>query len=242
MGVLLMYEQCLRLFEIQKIDVKLEELFLKKEKLKTSNELIQIQAHKSNLQSQWDLIHQQLTEDRRELRQSEYDLSEIGMHVEELNGKIFDSATKSKELQFLLQEKDVFQEKTNKIETDIINLLITIEKNEHLQNAQKELLIDINDRIDKLSAELKVAIINAEEDISALKNDRQRWALGIDEKLFKEYESKRKRLKNEMVSLVDNSQVCQGCHVKISNRAFKKLLEKEVARCEECGRYLLVIM
>ncbi len=235
-----MYQQILLLYDIQTIDLEIEKIQEKYNRLKNAPNLKKTVDLKNALTKSWENTHLEIKEKKKELRQAEMDLIEMAQHLELIENKIYDSKTSSKELQFLLKEKEAEQNRSNELEIGIIKLLELIDTKEDLQSKQKNTLRDINKKIAVLNSEISSKVEVVEEKLANLNNRRILLIKKLDHKVQKEYVNKRVRLKHKMVSTVNDDRICSGCNVRISSQAFKKVHEKKVARCEECGRYLII--
>ena len=236
-----MYKQIIILHEVQKIDKQIDNVLKEIDQVKNDPQLQKMKKHKCSVSEVWESTYQELNQQKKQLKKAEIDLVEISQHLEEVESKIYDSKTTSKELEFLLKEKDNNLNIGNDLENKIIELLEEIDQKESLNKEQKSVLRDINKEISGIENGVKNRLSVLKKSFSELENIKLSKTNELTEKYLKEYKNKRKSLKGEIVSYVLDNQICGGCHIKISNNVNKKVIDKKVVKCEGCSRYLITM-
>ncbi|QOR35609.1 hypothetical protein IMX26_01850 [Clostridium sp. 'deep sea'] len=236
-----MYQQILILHEVQELDKQIDRVRKDVELLKNDPRLKKMKEYQCSFGEVWENTHNELIVSKKKLKTAELNLVEVSHHLDQIENKIYDSKTTSKELEYMLKEKENNLALGNELENNIIILLEEIDQKESLHIEQKNVLRDINKKIAEIEQSIKQEEVKHNENILQLEKLKASKVVELNDKLKKEYKNKRKKLKNEIVSIVMENQVCGGCHIKISNNINKKVVGKKVVRCEGCGRYLITM-
>ncbi len=237
-----MRESLVYLLQLQDIDLEIAEL---EKKMRALEEAEQIQAAAVLLEKALDQVEQtreRLRVNNRRIKDLENKLEDRQAVIKELDEKIFSGESSSKELSFLIKSKDHERAAQAKLEEILFQTLEALEElNSAMLIAETALAAE-----EKRYQEVKEAVMQEAGDdrvaLAELKSRQSELHEKIDNKLLRSYLSKSKRLNYRFVCAVDDKAVCEGCRVKLPSRVFKRLLSGEIARCDECGRYLICLI
>lgn len=181
---------------------------------------------------------------RDELRAAEVKRQGLSQEAEEARTKIQRlrnqqlEVRKNEEYQALNHEIAALEERIDGVETEEIDLLDTIaEREETLRSVgeevdrERERLQRERERLAQHEAEARAQIGEREEGVTAA-----RAAVPAD--LFQRYEGLLAQKKRFPVVVPLEGQVCQGCHLRVSNEVAGAVRDFEVVACDQCGRLL----
>ena len=181
---------------------------------------------------------------RDELRAAEVTRQGLAQGAEEARTKIQRlrnqqlEVRKNEEYQALNHEIAALEERIDGIETEEIGLLDTIaEREETLRAVSEEVDRELErlqrerERLEEYEAEARAQIGKREEGVAAA-----RAAVPAD--LLQRYEGLLAQKKRFPVVVPLEGQVCQGCHLRVSNEVAGAVRDFEVVACDQCGRLL----
>ena len=138
-------------------------------------------------------------------------------------------------LEFQISE---LEESNSKIEDEIIELMIIIDKtNDELDQARKEMEAQEN-LLKKKKEEILSEIKELDRQIDEWNNKRVNFAGKINSNLMIRYENWRKRRGGSLVSVIEG-QVCGSCRLTLPPQLINEVRKKErLHTCSSCGRIL----
>ncbi len=146
------------------------------------------------------------------------------------NNREYDAITKELELQDLeiqVSKKKII-EAGARIEQKKVDL-------EELSAIRKDRQKDLDQKNDELST----IISESESDEAKLKNDREKLAKKVDERLIKSYKKIRENAKNGLAVVMVKRGACGGCFNTVPPQRQADIREKKkLIVCEHCGRIL----
>ncbi|AKP52502.1 zinc ribbon domain-containing protein [Cyclobacterium amurskyense] len=146
------------------------------------------------------------------------------------NNREYDAITKELELQDL--EIQVSKKKITETQVRIESKQKDIEDlNEILKDRQKDL--------DQKKGELDTIVSESENEEKKLKNDMEKAAKKVDDRLIKSYDKIRKNAKNGLAVVLVKRGACGGCFNIVPPQRQAEIRErKKIIVCEHCGRIL----
>ena len=146
------------------------------------------------------------------------------------NNREYDAITKELELQDL--EIQVYKKKITETQVRIESKQKDIEDlSETLKDRQKDL--------DQKKGELDTIVSESENEEKKLKNDREKAAKKVDERLIKSYDKIRNNAKNGLAVVLVKRGACGGCFNIVPPQRQAEIRErKKIIVCEHCGRIL----
>jgi len=181
---------------------------------------------------------------RDELRAAEVTRQGLAQGAEEARTKIQRlrnqqlEVRKNEEYQALNHEIAALEERIDGIETEEIGLLDTIaEREETLRAVSEEVDRELErlqrerERLEEYEAEARAQIGKREEGVAAAR-------AAVPGDLLQRYEGLLAQKKRFPVVVPLEGQVCQGCHLRVSNEVAGAVRDFEVVACDQCGRLL----
>lgn len=146
------------------------------------------------------------------------------------NNREYDAITKELELQDL--EIQVSKKKITETQVRIENKEKDIaDLNEILKDRQKDL--------DQKKGELDTIVSESENEEKKLRNDREKAAKKVDDRLIKSYDKIRVNAKNGLAVVLVKRGACGGCFNIVPPQRQAEIRErKKIIVCEHCGRIL----
>jgi predicted nucleic acid-binding Zn-ribbon protein len=161
--------------------------------------------------------------------------------VKELDEEIYSGKSNSKELHYLIYEKDKNKEEIQDLEVKMLNLLENSERDKEYLMRLKQQKSEMNQKYNEIKNNINSKKAKLLQKKKSLEEKREEIILELPSRLIEKYEDKKERLNYKFVCQIDESGMCTGCHVKLPSRVIKNLYNSEVQRCDECGRYLIHI-
>lgn len=230
-----MKDQLELLWELQKIDLGLEQIREEREryprKIKKLDERISIE--KERLQAEKGKVD--LLE--KERREKERHLSVSQEKIKKAEGRMLEVKT-NKEYQALLTEIETIKGASSREEEEILQVLEEIDElKKDLTKREKEVAV----LLEKIEAEKKTTQEKMAQDEIFWKEQmerRERLSQQIESKLYSLYNTLRE--KRQGVGVVNVKQeTCQGCFVHIPPQMFIQVQKNnEIIRCPNCNRIL----
>lgn len=146
------------------------------------------------------------------------------------NNREYDAITKELELQDL--EIQVSKKKITETQVRIENKEKDIaDLNEILKDRQKDL--------DQKKGELDTIVSESENEEKKLRNDREKAAKKVEDRLIKSYDKIRVNAKNGLAVVLVKRGACGGCFNIVPPQRQAEIRErKKIIVCEHCGRIL----
>ena len=146
------------------------------------------------------------------------------------NNREYDAITKELELQDL--EIQVSKKK-------ITETQVRIESKQKDIEALNEILKDRQKDLDQKKGELDTIVSESENEEKKLKNDMEKAAKKVDDRLIKSYDKIRKNAKNGLAVVLVKRGACGGCFNIVPPQRQAEIRErKKIIVCEHCGRIL----
>lgn len=232
-----MQERIKALYELQKIDSKIDEINkikgeLPMEVADLEDEVAGLQTRIDNIQRDIDELNALLRKDKEEIEQSKIQIAKYEAQQQNVrNNREFDSIGKEIEyieLQIQLCEKYIKQHTAD----------LKVKK-QHIEEAEAVK----NDRaIDLAAKRAELDSIDAEtaQDIENLKAQADKAREVIDERLLQAYCRIRSNVRNGMAVVPIKRDACGGCFNRIPPQRQSEIRQgRKIIICEYCGRVLV---
>jgi len=211
-----------------------------------------LEALLGDLPQQVEEIKEHLQESRHALEEHEKTLVELRTTKALQEGELKDmqekaqkyreqlyAVTSNREYDAITASIDNITEKTNEVETSILELL---ETEEHLSKEIAILEPEISELETKLSqteTELQKKVKATEVEYQALKKEREQLEKTLDQRALYQYERIRKGIGNNAVAELHGG-ACSGCFSYIPpQRQVEIKAMRQLLLCESCGRILV---
>jgi predicted nucleic acid-binding Zn-ribbon protein len=143
-----------------------------------------------------------------------------------------------KELKGIQEEVALLKRKKDKMETDLLELLDTVDNlNSELAVIKKEIR-NLNGTVRETEEEYKKIVKEINDETQELNTKKEALKPKISGSLLSLYEQIRKKKKQATVAIADG--ICQGCFVELPAEEIDKMLDSDdLWRCPQCRRILL---
>ncbi|SHG96378.1 zinc ribbon domain-containing protein [Tepidibacter thalassicus] len=209
------------------------------EYLKNYPKLIQIRqkAYKiDDIQSKW---RKKLDISRSNLKILEDDLKSKDQILNDIVNELYSGKINNIKLLETLKNKE---ERINKekevIEKEVIDIMGKIDIYTREVNKYKYKLNLIEENIEKLQSQIEEKIRIYDKKILELNKNIKNMRKEIDVEILKKYDLIRKKHKNAIVKVVN--QTCSGCNLGVYLNTIDILTRKGIVECENCGRFLYI--
>lgn len=231
-----------QLLSIQEHDTALEQLRHRLDHLPERAALVALDERAADAASRRARASDARDELVRQQRRFEDEIAAVEAKILEVDGQLYGGSVSSpRELQALQDEVGALRRRTDDLETQLLEILTSLEP---IEGSLEALDADdgaIADERESVAASLKGSEAEVDEAIAAEEVARADAAGGLPAQRVAEYEDLRGRLGGIAVArLVGTS--CGGCHLTLSAveiDRIRKLPPDEPGMCEECGRMLV---
>ncbi len=225
-----------RLFRIQQIDSRLDEIQAELEKLDRGDHLAaQLDALSKAFQTHTETLRSL----RRQIRDAELELEDTENKIKQFRQLLDSGRIRSgrevekteKEIGELMRRKDQLEDRLLLFLEEAESLeKTTAEESRSLDQMRKEL-----ERVMQLAREKEHSLLEERQD---LLKERADHVPSLDEEVFRRYQRIRDRLGGLAVAQVVN-RMCSGCRVTLTSQTLRSLQgSDDLVTCENCGRYL----
>lgn len=230
-------ERLKRLYEIQQIDSKIDEIEVLKGALPM--EVSDLEDEISGLAKRLERLQEALEDIERDKRDLETTISNSNALIERYekqlddvkNNREYDALSKEIELQKLeiqLSEKKI-RETNEKLET---KRAVYNDSKENLDKKQKDLEVK--------KVELAEIIEKTEKEEEKLLKKSNTAKKKVEERLLKAYHKVRERYRNGLAVVTVDRDACGGCFNKVPPQVQIEIrAAKNIIACEHCGRILV---
>ncbi len=230
-----MKEQLDLLWELQKIDLTLQEI--RKERERYPREMERLDEKQGIEKERVKQEREKIESLEKERRQKEGHLGLEQEKVKRAEGKMFEVKT-NKEYQALLKEIEVIKESNSREEEEILRLMDEIEEvKKDLSKREKEMAATLG-KIDAEKGVIQTGISESEVLWKRESARRESLSKQLDSSLFRLYSTLReKRQGIGMVAV--KRETCQGCFVNVPPQMFIEVQKNNaLVRCPNCNRIL----
>lgn len=234
-----MKEQVLALYELQGLDVRIAGINEALGRLDGARALrTRLASAKKTLQDAEAALHEVETE----LKDNELKLKSIDEKRGSYEKRLYGGGSRSsRELSAMEKEVELLKGQQGQLDGRVLELYDRVE-------AAKARFVDARKAVEHLESEVTRALSQEaaerqrlEAELAEVRSEREEAASKItDRALMSRYESLVARTGGTGVARVVNGK-CEGCRVSVTSFTIRNLLEdKDVERCENCGRILLM--
>ncbi len=236
-----MYKELAQILRLQEIDKDL--IITKKNinKIKNSSKLKAAIDHLKKIDMNLEELEKNFANRKLQLRSLEREVIHSQNLIKGLDEEIYSGKNNSKELHYLIYEKENNSENIQNLEEEMMVLLEDNEKEKEYLSRLKKQKNEMQQRFKNIKKNLDAKKNELDSKVFSLETEREKIVSLLPDDLYSKYNDKKERLNYKFVCQIDQSGMCLGCHVKLPSRVIKNLYNKEVQRCDECGRYLIYV-
>jgi predicted nucleic acid-binding Zn-ribbon protein len=223
------------LVKLQQVDLEIVEINKKKANLDTGASLEQeAQEAKKILAEKLKFFH----DSQKSLKDLELQLATVESHRKKIEDKLFSgSYTNPKELSSWEKEVELLKKQQSSLDDKILP------KMDELENLEKELaklkdeVKDLEERARQRKADYERELQELEDKLKILKDRKEKSKELCDPELLTKYEEiKAKRDGIAVVKVIRNN--CGGCFMNLPQGLLKRVQERHLEFCSNCGRIL----
>lgn len=227
------------LWELQKIDLKIEQLSEEFKVLETKNKLKPLKKRIKSDKEALEVINTKLTELKKELKKTEWDYSDLSLKANGLEKKLYSGEIKNlKEMEQLTRQLENIKQNKDTKENLSLELIGGSEK---LENE----LEGIEQNLKLAKQEYKQEILKCKRDADKIEEEifeqelqREQLLENIDEKYINLYEQLKSNKQGIAIATVVG-QNCSGCRVNLPSMIVSMTKAgNTIVKCENCGRIL----
>lgn len=230
-----MNEQLFHLISLQSIDSRI--LANKRELDKIPERLSAAEKVLDHARAREVEFKEKLESLTKQRRAREMDLEDSVTRVKTLKGRV--SEVKSNiEYQARLKEIDAAETATRSVEDEILVLMESIEAMSADRKEVEETFQEANRQMEEIRAGVKESGSLLEQEIKALKSDREARLSEINDELYREYRNLMEKEHGLAVVLV-RDRICHGCNMSIPPQLYNEVRSTDlIYTCPECFRML----
>jgi len=225
-----------QLYKLQQLDIELQKnQQVAEEIIRQLNENKALLAAESKLASQ----KQQLTEWKRNQKNSEWELEDLQERLNQFNNKLYGGTVKNpKELVNLKREAENLKGKISTKEDELLELMSQVEEMEAKVKVSTKELSELKQEWQEKQEALTQRKIETETVLTRLKENRQELAEQISSEALNLYEQI-KLTKGQAIAKVEQGR-CQGCHITLPTSQWQRAKAGDLVQCNSCNRILYV--
>lgn len=200
----------------------------------------EIESTLAGAQRQLEADRQALSENQRERRKLEGDISVVQQKISKYKDQVFEVKT-NEQYRALQHEIEFGEGGIRKIEDKILERMVTAEELEaRVKKAEKQLAAERAD-VDKEKAEATARTRADEQELAELQRRRAEYRKTIAPDLLDNYDALARTRKGIAVAEVRDA-TCSECNVRMRPQAFQEVKSSEqILHCESCSRILYYV-
>ncbi len=225
-----------QLYKLQQLDIELQKnQQVAEEIIRQLNENKALLTAESKLASQ----KQQLTEWKRNQKNSEWELEDLQERLNQFNNKLYGGMVKNpKELVNLKREAENLKGKISTKEDELLELMSQVEEMEAKVKVSTKELSELKQEWQEKQEALTQRKVETETVLTRLKENRQELAEQISSEALNLYEQI-KLTKGQAIAKVEQGR-CQGCHITLPTSQWQRAKAGDLVQCNSCNRILYV--
>lgn len=227
------------LYELQQIEVKLDQLQKHLKQLPVFAEFKKLQVEAADAKESCGWAETKLSEHSKRAKRLDHELGKAEQEHKNIQNTMYAGDVNAKELEQLERKAITLQREKEKQEETVITAMEGTEELEKaLERAKKEYTV-INKKLRALQATGNEEINELKQEILDYREKRDHLLSKISETLLFEYKEKRKQFNGRPLALVEG-EICGGCRVSVSSNIKAKLnIPGCKIICENCDRILI---
>lgn len=230
-------EELAKLHEVQKVDYQ---IYQREQAIKALDSGEGLKQEAIGLLKQSDAAiatHKQLESEqrKRELELKSIEEKRNAIHERLYSGRV----TNPKELGDMQAEEEMFREQINALEEPLLELMDKVEHAETVETTLAGSLTAAKRRWKETVTHTQHETARLQQEIAALRPERERLATLVDKSLLRRYDDIRSRREGIGLVVTGNTN-CPACQIKLTSRVTDALRDgEELTLCENCGRILV---
>ena len=224
------------LYRLQQVDLTVAEVLEQLERLK--KEVLPEENQYASLERQLNEYNNQKEKTRKQQRIDELELASLQAEKKKIETQLYGGKTTNpKELSQWQRDLEILNSKINIREEKVLEALIKIEELDKEIKPYSEMLKDIQSKLSNAKVEKENELNRIKSIIDECKEKRNKILPNIDEDIFPVYERLLKKKGGIAVTKIQND-ICGGCFVHLPEGVVKRVQNRELQHCPQCGRIL----
>jgi uncharacterized protein len=230
------------LLAVQEFDTHTDQLAHRAANLPARAALAEAAERTGELDRRLAAVQERKGELQRSQQRLEDEITSLGVRASQAEKQLYSGAVSNpRELQALQDDVASIRRRIGQLEDDeleIMELSEPVDADLRELRAERDRLVADGDRIAGELAESEAEIDN---ELAAVRAEREAAAGSVDPALWPEYDKLRSQLSGVAIARLVGS-TCQGCHLALSAvevDRIRKLGLDDTVHCEECGRILV---
>lgn len=230
-----MKEEIIELLELQKVDLELDRIRLRKEEIPKEIESLKIELEQ--MEDRFDEFLKNLKELELKLSKKNVDLKAAEDLLKKYLNQLFELRS-NEEYARMQRQIELQREKITSTEDEILDLMEEIEDLKMKRPKEEEDLKRIKENVRRRIKALERELMDLDDLILRLQDERTTRLKKVPRGLVPKYEKLRQLRGGSVVVHVLNG-TCGGCHVALPIQVVNDLkVRRSFAVCENCGRLL----
>lgn len=224
------------LYRLQQVDSTIAELLEQLERLK--KEVLPEGNQYASLERQLSEYNNQKEKARKQQRIDELELAGLQSEKKKIETQLYGGkTTSSKELSQWQRDLEILNGKMNVIEEKVLGSLIKIEELDKEIKLNKGMLEQAQSKLESAKKEQNNELNRIESLMKECNEKRDKLLSNINEEIFPVYERLLKKKGGIAVAKIQND-ICEGCFVHLPEGVVKRVANRELQYCPQCGRIL----
>lgn len=225
------------LWKLQSIDKEISETQKRIKDRETYDRLVEIKKRHNEAKESMDKNSSMLDANEKRTAGLNSDLKFLDQKIKANNQMIYGNGTSMKVVNSLEKENGGLKDRVDDIENELLSLIEEHERLVYAMENDKKLQVESKKEFDELRSIFKENGERFGKRLESLEADRKNILKEVDTNLYCKYNDIASKKQNP-VSMVKDS-VCTECGFRINTSLLDNLKkQKEVYRCEYCGRIL----
>jgi predicted nucleic acid-binding Zn-ribbon protein len=232
-----------RLLDLQQVDTRIRQLRYRRANLPEQKALDDRTDLLDRVSSELGAARERLNRLERDQRRHERELETVeARYAAETQRKYSGAITSQKELEALDAELISLEQRQSDLEDTLLEIMEQREETESLIVTLTEREAELADEVAASTKVRDQAAAEVRHDLAQQVAERKLIAADLPESVLKYYDDVRAR-KDGLAVAELQGRTCAGCHLELTTTEMlqvRALVDRGLARCEQCGRILVV--
>ncbi len=237
-------EEQRRLYDLQQVDTAVRHLHHRRANLPEQKALDENAEILATIASEYTGSREQLDRLVRQQKRHEEEIAAIDTRRKTEEARMYSGRiTSERELEALRSELSSLRGRKNDLEDALLEIMEQREELESVVSTQRERHAELTSAVTDLERERDTAAADIDAELAVRTEERSKVAADVRPEILSYYDDLRARKDGVAVAELRGS-ACRGCRLELTAFALEDVhadVAEGLARCEQCGRILVVL-
>ena len=236
-------EQQRQLLDLQGVDTAIQQLEHRRSHLDEQKALDENAETLAKVSTEYAGAKDRLARLSAQQRKHESEIATIDARRKSEEGRMYSGLIRSeKELEALRHEIGSLKGRKSDLEEALLEIMEQVEDLESLVETLKQRHVELTSSVEELTLARDAAAIDIDAELEVRRDDRAKAADGLPQEVLDYYDDLRGR-KDGIAGAERKGRPCAGCRLELTQIELEDLRRdaaEGIARCEQCGRILVL--